>query len=239
MKRVLFAAFGLMMATLSWAGEGKEIARVREALQQLIPNESPDAIEATPVPGLYEVTYGAQLFYVSADGRYLMNGDLVDLKGQTNLTEGRRARSRAKAIERLGTESLIVYRPEGGTKYVVNVFTDIDCGYCRKLHGGMKEMNELGIEVRYLAFPRSGPGTASFDKAVSVWCAKDRKAAMDAAKTGDGVEPAKCKAPVDDHYALGQALGVNGTPALLLADGRMIPGYLPPKRLLQLLQEKR
>ncbi|MCK9531370.1 MAG: DsbC family protein [Gammaproteobacteria bacterium] len=238
MKRIVIVAIAGLAFTMgpAVAGDKDDQATIRQALAKVIP-EDPDTVQKTPVNGLYEVSYGTQLFYVSADGRFLLQGDLVDLKSRTNLTEGRRSTARLSALEK-AEASMIVYKPKGQTKHTVSVFTDIDCPYCRKLHDGMKEMNDLGIEVRYLAYPRAGAGSASWKKAASVWCAKDRNKAMDTAKGMGDVEPATCDDPVAAHMALGQALGVSGTPALVLEDGRMVPGYMPPERLLQVLEGK-
>ena len=240
MKHVLPTLAGLALLVGSMSAMAADTAQLEQMLARIIPGKSADSITATPVPGLYEVVYGPQVFYVSADGRYLVTGDLVDLKNQHNLTEERRAGARLKAIDAVGEDAMIIYSPKGEVKHTVTVFTDIDCGYCRKLHKGMKEMNDLGIRVRYLAFPRAGLGSSAYREAVSVWCAKDRNAAMDAAKAGVPVPPADCKDnPVAREYQLGRSLDVNGTPAMVLDDGRMLPGYLPPKRLLAVLEEKK
>lgn len=236
-KSIIIAVAGLAFTvSASAAGDKDEQASIRQALAKVIP-EAPDTVQKTPVAGLYEVSYGTQLFYVSADGRFLLQGDLVDLQSRTNLTEGRRSGARLTALKE-AEDDMIVYAPKGKAKHTITVFTDIDCGYCRKLHSGMKEMNDLGIAVRYLAFPRAGVGSPSYDKAVSVWCAKDQRKSMDTAKANGELTPAKCDNPVANHMALGQALGVNGTPALVLEDGRMLPGYMPPDRLLQVLEGK-
>lgn len=235
-KSIIVALAGLAFTVGAAAAEKDDQAQIRKALAKVIP-ETPDAVQKTPVAGLYEVSYGTHLFYVSADGRFLLQGDMVDLQSRTNLTEGRRSGARLTALKN-AEESMIVYSPKGETKHTITVFTDIDCGYCRKLHNGMKEMNDLGIAVRYLAFPRAGVGSPSYDKAVSVWCSKDQRKSMDTAKANGKLTPAKCDNPVAEHMALGQALGVNGTPALVLEDGRMLPGYLPPDRLLQAIEGK-
>jgi thiol:disulfide interchange protein DsbC len=231
----LFLLIGI--ATTVSASEKSDIERVREAMGQAVQGITPDSIKPAPMPGFYEVGYGMQFFYVSADGRYAIGGDLVDLKEKTNLTEKRRSDARIALLDLIGKDA-IVYPAKDKPKHVITVFTDLDCGYCRKLHAGMREMNDLGIEVRYLAFPRAGAGSPSFKKAVSVWCAKDRNKAMDLAKGGAEPEPAKCENTVAQQYALGGSMGVQGTPAILLEDGRILPGYMPPQRLAQVLNGK-
>lgn len=215
-------------------GEGA----VREALSKVIPGAEPDTVRPAQLPGFYEVAFGSELYYVSQDARYLISGDVIDLKQKANLSEQRRGALRLDALAALGEEKMIVYPAKGETKHVVNVFTDIDCGYCRKLHSGMDKMNELGIEVRYLAYPRAGIGSGSYDKAVSVWCADDPKEAMNVAKAGKEPPQAECENPVAEEFKLGQAVGVSGTPALVLEDGTLVPGYVPPERLRAMLDSR-
>lgn len=236
MKKLLLLVL-LGMATVLGADEKADVERIRKAMSALTDGQSPDSVRPSALPGLYEVGLGSQFLYVSADGRYVMNGDMIDLQKQVNLTETRRGQMRASAMGAFASEA-IVYAPKQKAKRFVTVFTDVDCGYCRKLHAGMKEMNDLGIEVRYLAFPRAGVGSASHEKAVSIWCAKDRKKAMDLAKSGTDPTPATCENTVAKQLAFGQSLGVQGTPAIVLDDGRMVPGYVPPQRLAQMLEGK-
>ncbi len=229
MKKLLVAVLGFVALPVM-AADDEAVQQLKNDLVKVFGGH-PDAVNEAPVDGLYEVTYGPKLYYVSLDGRYLFTGELYDLKSRTNLTEQNRAGARLKALSAIDESSMIVYKAKGEEKHVVTVFTDIDCGYCRKLHSGMAKMNELGITVRYMAFPRAGINSPSYDKAVSVWCAKDRNKAMDVAKSGKNPEPATCDAPVKEHYAMGQMLGVTGTPALVLQDGTLMPGYLPPQQL--------
>jgi thiol:disulfide interchange protein DsbC len=198
-------------------------------------NAEPDAIADAPLAGFYEVVYGSQVFYVSTDARHLISGELYDLATLENLTEQRRAGGRLKIMEGIAESSMIVYRAKD-EKHVINVFTDVDCVYCRKLHQDMAQLNELGITVRYLAFPRAGVDSSSYDKMVSIWCAKDRNRAMDEAKGSGKIKPLKCDTPVLQHMAVGQQLGISGTPGLILEDGRLQPGYSPPAQLLTLFK---
>ncbi len=200
---------------------------------------APDQIAPAPLDGLKEVVYGTEVYYVSNDGRYLISGALFDLSSQSNLTEQRLSSIRVDMLKGVDESSMIVYKAKGKQKHMITVFTDVDCVYCRKLHSGMAEMNKLGITVRYMAYPRAGIGSPSYDKAVSVWCAEDRNKAMDDAKNNNKVVPKKCdNAPVAEQFMLGKKLGVSGTPAILLEDGHLMPGYAPPDRLLALLDSK-
>jgi thiol:disulfide interchange protein DsbC len=198
-----------------------------------------DDIRTTPMPGVYEIQSGMNFGYVSADGRYLIEGDLNDIVASKSLTEDRRRLARADLMHQGSAEQAIEYAPTNvPTKYTITVFTDIDCGYCRKLHSHIADYNADGIAVRYLFFPRSGPDTESFYKAEKVWCAADRKAALTQAKLGPGYEgDMTCKNPVRDHLNLASQLGLRGTPAIVLPDGELIPGYQTPEQLLKVLAQ--
>lgn len=209
---------------------------VRKMLGAIIPNQTPDEIQPAAVTGFYEVTYGADTFYISADGRYMLQGDLLDLKAQVNLTEKKRAEQRIALMRAVKPEDTIVFSPQDKPRHTVYVFTDIDCGYCRQLHKDIKRYNDLGIEIRYLAFPRSGTDTPSYYKAVSVWCADDRKKALTEAKSGRQPPERTCENPVQAEMSLGTKLGVSGTPTLVFSDGSLLPGYLNPAQLAQYLK---
>jgi len=199
---------------------------------------APDKISSSPLAGIKEVIYGTDVYYVSQDGRYLLSGALFDLKAQSNLTEQRLSGLRLDLLKTIDESKMIVFKAKGKQKHVITVFTDIDCVYCRKLHSGMAEMNKLGITVRYLSYPRAGLGSPSYDKAVSVWCAKDRNKAMDDAKNHNKIVPKTCAdSPVKEQYLLGQRLGINSTPSILLEDGHLMRGYTAPERLFALLEK--
>lgn len=213
---------------------------VRKALTKIIPGQTPDVIAETPYKGLYEVVVGSDIFYLSADGRYLIQGDMIDLNTEVNMTEGRRNKGRHDLMATVNPASKLRYTPaEGKVAHVIDVFTDVDCTYCRKLHGQMAEYNDNGIEIRYLAFPRAGIGSRSYDKIVSVWCAEDQKAEMTLAKNGQKPQQKSCENPVQEHMALARKIGINGTPALVLEDGTLLPGYIPPVQLKKILDERK
>ncbi len=241
MKHLTLLAATIFVAGSAFATETANTvtaSRIKGALAQVMPG-TPDSITATPMRGIYEVAYGSRVIYVSEDGRYLVNGELFDVEKRSNLTEQRRSQARLTTLNTLDEDSMIVYPGKGKTKHTVTVFTDIDCGYCRKLHQGMAEMNNLGITVRYLSYPRAGVGSDSFKKAGNVWCSKDRNKAMDRAKSDQGVtDAANCDTPIKQHMALAESFGINGTPAIVLEDGRLIPGYLPPQQLLAEINRK-
>jgi len=205
-------------------------AAVEKTLRRIIPGRQVDSVSPTVIPGMYEVAFGADIFYLSADGKHLLQGDLYDLDSQTNLTEGKRSNGRIKVIAGIDPATMIAFKPKE-TRHVVTVFTDIDCGYCRKLHREIDSYLARGIEIRYLAYPRSGKNTPSYFKAVSAWCADDRQQALTIAKSGVETENKSCEHPVDQHMAAANQLGITGTPTLTFADGSMIPGYMPADRL--------
>ncbi len=232
----LFISFVIIVlsAQVSFADETKDIANIMERLNTLSPQDKPDSITSTEVDGLYEVVFGSEIFYVSSDGRYVFQGALLDLETNENMTETTRSGLRKKAMTQLKEDEMIIFAPEK-TRHTITVFTDIDCGYCRKLHNEMAELNSYGVAVRYMMFPRSGPNTPSFQKAVNVWCAKDQQLSMTKAKAGESLPQANCDHPIANQFNVGQQLGVTGTPALLLDDGTLIPGYRPAKDLAAML----
>lgn len=219
----------------------KAPAAVMDALKQLI-KEDIDKVIITPaaINGLYEVAIGSEVLYVSVDGQHLIvNGDLIETKTRENLTDNKRGDFRKKTLATLNESEMVVFAPkEGEAKYTVNVFTDVDCGYCKKFHQGIDKLTAGGVKVRYLAFPRAGAGSKTYDKMVSVWCAEDRQKAITDAKADRTVPELKCDNPVQKEYELGQNIGVSGTPALLLSDGKLIPGYVPPEQLIAFLKQR-
>ena len=233
---VLF--LGLSLGSIANAGEAEDIVAIKSVLGKLMPQAQPDSIKPAAFPGMYEAIYGPQIIYISADGRYMLEGDLYDLKSQVNLTESKRRAARAKLVREMDQKDMIVFSPPADkVKFTITAFTDIDCGYCRKMHKQMKQYNDLGIAFRYMAYPRSGVNTPSYYKAVSVWCAKDKQDAMTQAKSGVNLPKAECDNPVKKHMQAAKLVGVTGTPTLVLESGRVIPGYVEPNRLLKILEQ--
>ena len=206
-------------------------------LKALAPDMEPDHVIETPLAGMYEVRFGSIIVYLSADGRYMLRGDLMDLDAQRNFTEEARRIARTDAIGALGEASMIVFAPDA-VKHTVTVFTDVDCPYCARMHQQMADYNRLGIKVRYTAFPRAGVSSPTYDKMVSVWCAADQRTAMTDAKMGTSIEMLSCDNPVREHYETGQGIGVTGTPAIVLESGEIVPGYVPPQELARRLDER-
>ncbi len=210
---------------------------VRARIVAKLPGAQPSDVAISPIPGLYEVTMGGLIVYVSADGKYLLSGNVYDLDTQVNLTATRRNSARAKTLAAASESNMIVFGP-ANAKMTVTVFTDIDCGFCRKFHTQIADVNKAGVRVRYMFFPRTGPGTESWTKAEQVWCATDRREALTRAKKGDTVKAKNCgDAAVKAQYELGSDLGVEGTPAIFTQNGDYIGGYLTPAELVQAIQE--
>jgi len=232
---VLCGAAGVVPAQTPAAVPAKADPRVDVAAH--IPGARPEELRATAVPGIFELTRGAEVVYVTADGKYAFTGDLVELASNTNLTEQHRRELRAKALDAFPESEMLVFGPKD-SKYTVTVFTDVDCPYCRKLHSQIGIYNRLGIRVRYLLYPRTGPNTESWTKAEQVWCSSDRNAALTRAKLGEPLQTKPCaNNPVARSYALGQDFALEGTPAIIMPNGELLPGYLPPELLAQHLKD--
>lgn len=236
--RLIFVALlsNLLLATVSVAQLDEERAGiVEEKIRLLAPNAKTIAISESPIEGVLQVQINSEIVYVTQDGQYLLQGQIMDIDTRTNITDQAKSGIRVGLLEDLKREEQISFSPVE-PKYELLVFTDIDCGYCRKLHDQVAEYNEEGIAIHYLAFPRAGVGSNSYDKFVSVWCADDQQSALTMAKGGDDPEPLKCPNPIADQYELGREIGVTGTPALVAADGTLIPGYMPPAQLRERLE---
>jgi thiol:disulfide interchange protein DsbC len=216
---------------------GSSKAEPRAELATHLPGTRPEDLRPTPVPGIFELTRGLDVAYVTADGKYVFTGDLYELASNDNVTERRRRDLRVKALAGVPESEMVIFGPSD-PKYTVTVFTDVDCPFCRKLHSQIAEYNRLGVRVRYLFFPRSGPNTESWTKAEQVWCSSDRKDALTRAKAGETLKAKACpNNPVARSYALGKDFAIPGTPAIVMADGEMFDGYVPPDVLVQHLKD--
>lgn len=194
------------------------------------------AIADAPINGLLQVVTDKGLFYSSPDAKYFMQGRIYNLdEGMRNETEVSLAAMRLGGIAKFSS-SVIEFKAKD-EKYVVDVFTDITCGYCKKFHNEIDQYNKLGITVRYLAYPREGLSGRTYKDMVSVWCAENPQQAMTNAKGGEGVKSKTCENKVAEQYAFGQSIGVNGTPNIILPDGSLIPGYQPPALLAEALKQ--
>jgi len=216
----------------------KEVTKTAKSLTSLLRgNPSLDGIRKTPIAGLYEATLGSNIIYITANGKHFLLGEMYKSKGTVNLTENTRNNIRMQAINAIDESEMVVFAPKRETKYTVNVFTDVDCGYCAKFHKEVPLLNRAGVKVRYLAFPRAGIGSETYNTMVSVWCADDQQKAMTDAKNRRKIKTKTCNHPIDKLYNLGQDVGVTGTPALVLPNGKLLPGYIPYYQLIPYLQQ--
>jgi thiol:disulfide interchange protein DsbC len=236
MNKLLLCLLALVATTVlgaeTSAPDPAAQAAIKAAIAKKFPDIDVDAVRASPMKGVYEVVMGADTAYVSADGKFLIAGDMYEIESRTNLTEAGRQKTRVEALAKLDERDMIVFKPET-VKHTITVFTDVECGYCRKLHSEVKQLTDLGIKVRYLAYPRAGPGTDDWRKMEAVWCSKDRNNAITEAKAGHEVKAPQCSTPVAKQFKLGEQMGVRGTPAIFSSTGDYIGGYLAPGQMLK------
>lgn len=231
MRHMIKGLTGALAAiSLAAVAADTDFSEVEQSIRSLAPGAASIAISETPIEGLLMVQIEGDIVYATTDGKYLIQGRVLDMETREDLTEAAKAQVRRDLLAKVDTGSQITFAP-AEPKYDLMVFTDIDCGYCRKLHAEIDQYNEQGIAIHYMAFPRAGVGSHSYDKAVSVWCAGNQRDALTQAKLGAEPDPAQCDNPIDEQYALGRELGVTGTPSLLTSAGQMIPGYVPPEQL--------
>ncbi|MCB1647305.1 MAG: DsbC family protein [Pseudomonadales bacterium] len=229
---MLLALCLLFTTTFAVAADENEVLG---KLKQARPDLTYSNLQKSVLPGFWEVEInGGQKLYVTEDGSHFIVGDLfrIDPNRFTNLSEEGRNIRRKTLLDQLDEKDMVVFKPySGDPKAVLTVFTDIDCTFCRKLHQEVPELNRRGIEVRYLAYPRAGIDSASYDKIVSAWCADNPQMALTKAKSGTSIPPLTCDNPVAEQYELGGEMGVTGTPTLILEDGSLISGYMPADAL--------
>ena len=230
---VMLAGLG-MLGTAFASGETDKL---KAELTKAFPKMEVTEIKASPVSGIYEVTAGSQIFYASGDGKYVFTGDMIDVAGRVNLSDQKRERTIVSAVDKLGADKMIVIGPKK-PKHTVTVFTDIDCPYCQRFHQEVPALNAKGVQVRYIFYPRAGLESDSFKKSVAVWCAKDRGQAIGVAKSGGKLDMKTCANPVTEHFELAQSSGIQGTPALILDNGSVVPGYVPAEKLLTMFETK-
>jgi thiol:disulfide interchange protein DsbC len=232
----LVLAFVASLSCVSVEAAEQDLARLKDALVKAFPDTPVETLRIRPsvLPGLYEVIVDTQLFYISADGRFVFLGDLVDIETRSNLSEQRREALVREVLDGVSEKDMIVIGP-ADAKRTITVFTDVDCPYCARFHLDVPELNRHGVKVRYLLFPRGGVDSETYRRSVAVWCAADRAKAIGLAKAGKPIEMKTCPNPVARHYQLGERLGVSGTPTIFLDTGRRVVGYVPAPQLLSLL----
>jgi thiol:disulfide interchange protein DsbC len=237
-KLMALAVLLAMFSATAPALAESDLQAFKRKLAERLPGATVDHVAPSAVKGIYEVGVdGGDIIYVSADGRYLLSGVMIDLETQENLTERVLTVRRAEVLLGVPEASMIIYEPDGEVKHTITTFTDIDCPYCRKMHREMPLLNRMGIRVRYMLFPRAGVASNSYQKAVSVWCAEDQQGELTKAKSGAIPEVRECEHPVREHMALARRLGLQGTPYTITDTGRAIGGYVPAPELLESLDK--
>lgn len=229
----LLISFNVFAEAGAGAGDAN-IEKLKLALAKSMPNVKPTSITKSPVDGMYQVIVGSQVVYMSVDAQYMIEGDLYDLVSKKNLSEGAKSQIRLSVINKLGADNMLVYRPEN-VKDTITVITDIDCPYCRRLHSEIPEYLKKDVEVRYIFMPLKG--SDDMKKTVSVWCSDDQQLALDIAKSGGEVEAKTCDNPILEHLRISRELGIRGTPAIVLDDGQLLPGYVPVDKLVAELRK--
>ena len=238
MNKFLSIVIIFLLSMNIYAFNGKE--ELITKLTAVLPAETKIVdLTKTPVANIYKLDLeDMQSVYVSSDGDFLIIGEIFKItdQGFLNVTELERDAERKSIILALDNSELISF-PAENELFSVVIFTDIDCGYCRKLHGEISEYNNLGISVNYAAFPRSGLQSESYSKIVGAWCSEEPAQTLTGLKQGRDMNLSYCENnPVEKHYRLGRKIGVTGTPAIISNSGQLIPGYVPAKDLLSRLQ---
>jgi len=225
--RIFLFVFSII--AVSHASADDTIDELKQSLAKRLPQFEVSNIDETPIDGIYQVIISGQVIYMTSDARYMIDGNLIDLSTRRNYSEEAMSGVRLSQIEKLGEDKMVIYTPET-TKHTITVVTDIDCPYCRRLHNEMDQYMAGGVQVRYIFMPLKGQG--DYRTTVSVWCSKDQNEALDMAKAGAEVEAKDCDNPIEEHLQISRSLGVRGTPAIILQDGSMLPGYVPADKLI-------
>ncbi len=237
----IFKVIVILMSTISVAAfaevKDSKVDIVLKKLQKRFVGAKNIKVKLSPIKSLYEVTMGARIFYVSEDGTYLIAGHMWNIVTNKNLSSSSLNTVRKTMLDGMKESNMIVFSPPADkVKHTVTVFTDLDCQYCRLMHSKIKGYNAKGIKVRYVLYPRAAKGTHSYNKAISVWCTKDRKQLFTSAKSGQPVPPKSCVNPVGSNVAIGGTLGIRGTPAIFFTNGKIVPGYVDPANLSKMLK---
>ena len=246
MKKII-ALFLVLSASLSFAANagGLNEKELKELMKQRFPSLNINLINDSPIPGFYAIEADGELVYLSKDGRYFIQGTAIDLEKRVNLNRQQtqvwnnlKAPMRKADVAKLDEKDMVIFKAPN-EKHVITVFTDIDCGYCRKLHRERQDYLERGITIRYLAFPRAGLKSSAANKLEGIWCSKDRQVAMTDAKLNQKFSKARCENPLPEHMKLVRKFGLGGTPSIILENGNLIGGYQPAEVLIQGLDNMR
>lgn len=239
----LVAAVGLLLTSTHTRAQAAEtpteevLAEVRAAIEKNLPDIAIDSVDGSAIDGLYELVSGGQIYYVSADAAFLVDGEIIDLTNRVNVTAARKGRLHMALINSVDEKDMLIYEPDTPSDRAITVFTDISCGYCRKLHAELDQLLDGGVRVRYVMFPRAGLESQAHRDLESVWCAENPQDAMTNAKAGGAITPARCQNPIDSHVALAEQVGLRGTPLIYLDSGEVIPGYRDAGTIVQMIKQ--
>lgn len=213
------------------------VERITQGLAETLPGIAVSSVSKTAIPGLYELLTDGQIYYVDESAQYVIDGNLIELSTRANLTDARLGGVHMGLIESMGEENMLIYEPEKPSTRSITVFTDISCGYCRRLHAELDTLLDEGVRVRYLLFPRAGLGSQGHKDLESVWCADDPLEAMTNAKAGGQITPKSCDNPIEEHIAVAERVGLRGTPLIYTDSGEKVPGYREASVLASMVNE--
>ncbi len=235
---ITLSAVAIMLFCSVVTADESQIKQLQDALNKKMPGLDVTSISETPIPGVLELLSGGDIYYLTPDASYMMQGALIDMDKQVNLTNQRKGSVHIGLINAMPEEKMVVFSPEEGKEArEITVFTDTSCPYCSKLHEEVEQLTDAGIKVRYLLYPRAGLGSSAHKELQSVWCADDQQAAMTAAKQRQPIDQKECVNPIEDHIALAQQVGLRGTPLIYLDSGEIVNGYRPADQLVKLVQD--
>jgi len=234
---VLVVLISVPLAANAQSAADADIEHLTKRLSEQFEGMSITSVSTSPVPGLYEFVSDGQIYYVDRNADYLLDGSMIDLNGRVNLTEGRLGQLHTGLIEEIGEDNMLIYEPSEPSDRSITVFTDISCGYCRRLHQDIDGLLDAGVRVRYLLFPRAGLDSEAHAALESVWCADNPQEAMTRAKSGQSVEPATCDNPIAEHVSIAERIGLRGTPLIYLDTGDRIPGYREPATIADMVNQ--
>lgn len=233
MRKIVFSLYIILSSLFVLDAVAEEQLLIKK-LHDLFPDIDITSIDKTPIDNLYQVLIGTDVIYMTSDAQFVLKGDLINIDVRSNLSEISRSHARAELLKTVGQNEYIEFSAEN-SQDIIYAFTDVDCGYCQKLHKDVAELNANAITVRYLAYPRSGVASPTYKKMVSIWCSENRQQALTDAKNGLRVEEKDCANTVAQQHALGGQLGIRGTPAIFLENGTLFPGYVEPSAMLKKL----
>ncbi len=235
MKKILFTALLALSSFSVFADNEVNLTLLKERVGGAAEIKG---VKPSVIDGLFEVQVGGQIIYLTTDGEKVISGDIYDLKNKKSITEIASNKLRKAALATVADADKIIYKAKN-EKYKVTIFTDVSCPYCTKIHHAVPKFNDLGITVEYLAFPRAGIGSRTAKQMQNVWCAENRTVALDKAKLNDDFPSKSCEGnQVAQHYKLGEEIGIQATPTVVLSDGEVLPGYIKPNELIKYLGNK-